>query len=545
MNDRKSKKEGQEKGAMLMDRDEDLIALIAQVRYVTTGHAGRVAAPNRSLSAVRNRLRALSQMKNPYIKRLTYTDKRGNRIPVWGLTARGYLVASERLGRILKVPESDVGELFLNHDIQVAELAVRLWELGKDAKGSYTSPIQNWTWSSGSLLRLPFDVDESNKKNGKRLQPDAVVETPNLRVFVEYESGANGYDDPNKTGSIQNKLHRYWAFFNHKSSYAGLTWYRLAFPDDKPVRLLFVTATEALRRHIFWMVGKSSLCKCSRVATLDGAVELLREKVGPPARAEAPKVIIAPIKRESEKVTAADAELIRDFFNEALVTINQFQRAALEKRVPEDAPKFPKQSIAMRALLTKWEARLKAAPKASVQRPAVPVVIPRKDERAGLPAAPPHPMVANVAALPAAAARANPLDKPICSPVRANLPGRHPVLPQPIAAKIVALPIPAAPVNPLDRPINCVPKVNKPRRSQPMVAARPHPSAQAGAIDRPVDCPAQIKVPAKSQPIVAEVAAAPSVVAQVNPLDRPVSWPANAKPMLRAVRSPSSAATAK
>ena len=504
-------KKNEAKSARLQDRDIDLIALIAQVRYVTTDHARRSVTPDRSLSAVRNRLRALSQLERPYIKRLTYTDKRGNRIPVWGLTARGYQVASERLGRLLQVPDSDVGELFLNHDIQVTELAVQIWELGKSAKGVYTSPKQSWIWSSGALLRLPFDVDESNKKNGKRLQPDAVVELPNLRIFVEFESGANGYDDPNKTGSIQNKLQRYWAFFNHKSSYAGQTWYRVAFPDDKPVRLLFVTATEALRSRIFRMVGGSKLFKLGRVRTHSGAVEYLKKKVGEPARVEAPKVISTPIKRESEKVTAADAEVIRDFFNEALVTINQFQRAALEKRVPTDAPKFPKQSIAVRALLAKWEARLKAAPKA----PAKVVDLPKQDQVASHPLEQQQRDAARLAALPAPVVQVNPLDRPIRS-----APKHHPVV-EKVASNLAG----------------SAPAVQR-QAIVENVAVKPAAAALLNQLDRPVSSAPQNNDPVRRQPVVQKVAGNLAADVQVNPLDRPVRCLARANQALRTVPEP-------
>ena len=113
------------------------------------------------------------------LKELGYATNEGWK-NVFGLTGYGYIVAQERLGKeLLKVPRHDVSAQFLSHSVLLSEFFLGL--VPQDGKHPAKIPT-HFRWIPGEYLDLPFsEYMPENRKEKRRLQPDAVLEVPTLR----------------------------------------------------------------------------------------------------------------------------------------------------------------------------------------------------------------------------------------------------------------------------------------------------------------------------------------------------------------------------
>jgi hypothetical protein len=239
-------------------------------RYLTTDQVLQLVFPGRSPTTVRLRMEGLAglssgrEIREPLVKKLLYRTYAGDRVVVWGLTGRGYSAAAELLPPHvpeLVTPTHDVSADFLEHETETAELYVRLVRPPQSIATGYVCVPKAWRWIAGGLVRIPFGEYQNPKAETKtlayRLQPDAVLELPRARIFVEYETGTVSLKD-DKPGSIRSKLGRYCQFFitgpRDLGARATMSWYQQVFRDAR----LQVPETLAGPFRKFWPVDLSA-----------------------------------------------------------------------------------------------------------------------------------------------------------------------------------------------------------------------------------------------------------------------------------------------
>ncbi len=175
-------KEKREAGRRLTERDRDLAGFLGITRYLSREQIERLMFPGRVKSRSSIRLGQLTKAvggQPAILKELGYATNEGWR-NVFGLTGYGYIVAQERLGKeLLKVPRHDVSPQFLSHSVLLSEFFLGL--VPQDGKHPAKIPT-HFRWIPGEYLDLPFsEYMPENRKEKRRLQPDAVLEVPTLR----------------------------------------------------------------------------------------------------------------------------------------------------------------------------------------------------------------------------------------------------------------------------------------------------------------------------------------------------------------------------
>ena len=227
------------RGAVLTDRDKQLVGYLGIARYLSTKQVAALVSPGRELRHCRRRLLRLAGMwkrsnrhetsqgtnenfEPPYLRRREFRTFEGELVEVWTLSDAGYLLAESVLKRELKVPRTDVSADFLEHSVTLSELLVQMidpaaapcgacgrtgreWVPGRGPKpagrrlaraelerylllcrgcgqsSALTAPGAEelpFRWTTTESTRLPWT--EYDRKSGKTLeriiQPDGVLE---------------------------------------------------------------------------------------------------------------------------------------------------------------------------------------------------------------------------------------------------------------------------------------------------------------------------------------------------------------------------------
>lgn len=266
----------------LMDRDRQLLALLAEARYLTTAQVQRIAYPGRAEVTVRRRLTALAgegshAMPRPLLRRLAFRTPDARLTTVWAPTAAGYIEAEAVLGRLPRVPREDVGQDFLEHAVTLNEFFVGLLAgplLARAPASLTTGPLRDmearvergrrlatfyarashpaFRWDAVDSVRLPWkEFDASNKVERDRLiQPDGVLELPaaKRRIFLECEMGGHSIAalSDEKQGATLAKVGRYTEYL---ASFADVrakkTYYAEQYSDGFVPEVLFLVKTES------------------------------------------------------------------------------------------------------------------------------------------------------------------------------------------------------------------------------------------------------------------------------------------------------------
>jgi hypothetical protein len=206
----------------------------------------------------------------------------------------------------------------------------------------------HFRWIPGEYLDLPLsEYRPENRKEKRRLQPDAVLEIPSLRkrYFAEIETGSATIWDQEKLTSTLAKLNWYSHFLR---GYAGKvhhgdssTFYSRAFPDHWPAEVLFVTLGAHRRDSINqayekWKFGRGGEQMVVRAMTLGEArAELYRKIHGlQPNGGRADAGLKQPGAQPSATIPAASSgeERLRPgrvaVRGEQLIAVDVFLRAA-------------------------------------------------------------------------------------------------------------------------------------------------------------------------------------------------------------------------
>lgn len=353
----------------LTDRDHLLLGLLALARYLSSAQLARLVFPGRSDSVYSGRLNRLmrGEAGRPgYVRRLAYRTYQGELVPVWALTAAGYLAAEGALGSLPKIARRDVGAMFLEHTVRLNDLFCALVAGGGGAPAELPRGFR-WVPSESSLL--PFREYVAGEGARERLiVPDAILELPSAgrRIFLECEMGTHPIaktHDP-RGGATLSKVERYESYLNGFADVtARVTFYARAFGDGLAPEVLFLVMSPARRDHTSeaiegWRKGRASRPLSVRVLTLDDACRELRAAVhGLPApdRVSAPRV--APVKGAALSETEIAA--VARFYCEAIESIRDTRHAVRAEqaagRPSVDLPEYPESSEDVRDLLARLQ----------------------------------------------------------------------------------------------------------------------------------------------------------------------------------------------
>ena len=272
----------------LTDRDRELMAAVATVRYLAMEQLKRLFFPQRNGINLHKRLLALAgegrhAVPQAYLKRLTYRNWEGMPLHAWALTPLGYAVGAGVLREPPKTPLVEAGANFVEHGLMLNELYVQLLEAPlkffladarAKAKGAarpsrafnrlkanlYARATQaRFRWHTTDAVRLPWrESDRDGKTRDRVLVPDAVLELPaqSRRFFLECETGSHSIvaESDEKQGATLAKLARYEEYVH---GFAGnlldgdrSTWYSKQHPDGFAPKVIFLVRTEARQASV-------------------------------------------------------------------------------------------------------------------------------------------------------------------------------------------------------------------------------------------------------------------------------------------------------
>lgn len=247
--------------AQLQERDRQLIAVLAEARWLSAEQLRRLFFPGATKRGMRRRLSWLGEGPDALLRRVEWTHNREPDI-AWGLTTAGYLVAEEVLETPLEVPRDDVGLEHLAHHVMLTEVLVGLMEarvLTDVARAPAHVSVNNryvgifarashpgYAWNVIGERTMPWrQAEPGGKEAPRRLVPDAILEFPThrRRVFIESEMGTHTIvaASESKTGATLAKAKAYSSFFSLLASpTTKQTFYAERFPDGYAPEVLFL-----------------------------------------------------------------------------------------------------------------------------------------------------------------------------------------------------------------------------------------------------------------------------------------------------------------
>ena len=370
----------------ITDRDRQLIGLLAIARYLSTEQVSRLFFPGRHPETSRKRLLMLAGegtggIARPYLRRLQYRSFDGRPSAVWTPNSSGYWLAEQILGTGIKVPRTDVSAEFLEHSILLNELLVKvlaapLEKQLKEAEAqtlSATTPerdlnrlkeriyasatLRGFNWRASDSVRLPwtqYDLREGTNRD-RVIVPDAVVELPQQRrrLFIECETGSHTIEPKSgsKPGSTISKLERYDDFMGGIADLnQRQTFYAFAFPDLWTPEVLFLvqspgraaSVNEAIAR---WKNGRAGVRVRGRATTVELAANELAASTTSSRRNSGPESKL--------EFSDADAALLKQFYNEAIMALKEVRAAARARNV--HPPAYPESAQRMLELVQRLE----------------------------------------------------------------------------------------------------------------------------------------------------------------------------------------------
>lgn len=286
----------------LTPRDEQLFAILAIARYLTTEQIHAVLFPGRTIVNTRLRLYALAgtgtthEVKQPYIEQGRMRDYDGRVIVYWALSALGYSRAARTLNNPLL---ASIGEKqgtdkkdhelrfdaahsakYIEHILRTNDLFTALLSPAPgQPPQSPQSEAFRWIGAEGTRLSC-----KDHKGKTRLALPDAVIELPRerRRIFIEYETGDQPLVRPDAEGSGTNKLTAYDLFMFGWAE-QKVHWYDKKFGDNLRPEVLFVTPSAARKKSLTKVVATWRKEKDSKlhvtVHLLEEAIASLRPKV--------------------------------------------------------------------------------------------------------------------------------------------------------------------------------------------------------------------------------------------------------------------------
>ena len=370
-------------------RDRHLLGVLATARYSSSEQLLRLFFPGRVKQSAEQVLGALAgagryRVRRALLRALSFRGTDTARVTAWTLTATGYEFAEEVLGRVLRVPDQDIGLDFMEHTLQLNELLTALLEpaapkrrAGQPARHPpqvfARAEFRRFRWTASEGARLPWR--EYDMKAGRRRErvilPDAVLElvAARRRLFLECEMGTQTIVAPagDKPGSTVAKVERYHQYARRFSDPAGkVTFYDAQYPDGFAAEVLFLVRTDIRAEHVnqalaAWRKTCSEAPVAARALTFAQAGRELRESLGLlPAAASASGQAELGSGHEppgTRVLSAAEADLLDRFVTDAMRGIQTGRRQIralpepirLQHRLAE--PSYPKDSEAAQALV--------------------------------------------------------------------------------------------------------------------------------------------------------------------------------------------------
>lgn len=373
------------RGAVLTDRDRQVVGYLAIARYLSTTQLHRLAYPGRTLPPCRRRLMRLSGLWKtskhkptkagvqenfvpPYLRRREYRTFGGEIAEVWALTDAGHLLAEQVLRAQLRVPRADVSAEFLEHDVALNEVLIGLvdptcrpcprcgksglrWQArGADAhapactcghvldQGVARVEEIGFRWTTTESNRLPWT--EYDRKSGKTQErvilPDGVLELGGRRFFLECEMGTHSIvGNEFKNGATLAKCERYEKFLNGIADpKVGDTFYRQAYPDGAAAEVLFLVTSEVRRDHVNAAITawkKKGRRLAARALTLAEAPNVL---LGGEGAASA-----SPPAQDIGTLTRDEVRELQRFYSEVIAPIKRARAVARAART--SLPEYP------------------------------------------------------------------------------------------------------------------------------------------------------------------------------------------------------------
>src|SRR3954469_1820858 len=142
----------------LTERDRELCGFLAVCRYLSREQVERLMFPGRSKARSSPRLRQLVASTGGQAAVLRGDLGFGSAdgwTTVWALTAEGFEIGAQRVGlKIDRVPQHDVGQAFLKHEVMLNEVFLGLVQ--QDGKTPAKVP-RHFRWTLGEYLNLSFE----------------------------------------------------------------------------------------------------------------------------------------------------------------------------------------------------------------------------------------------------------------------------------------------------------------------------------------------------------------------------------------------------
>jgi len=379
-------------GYRLQDRDQQLLAMLAMCRYLSTEQIRRLSFPGRTETPADKRLRQLAGIgkygfTKPLVERTAYRNYAGDLIPVWKPTPLGYVAAANVVEATTRPPRNaEVRPEFMEHLLLLNELfvglaeaplkkalATRIAEIPRRRHRSATDGLYAnatalaFTWTPSDSVRLPWKEYRDGNSWDRIILPDAVLELPKLRrrLFLECETGSHtivprGFYKP---GSTLGKAVRYESFICELADFdSNVTFYQRQYPDGFAPEVLFLVPrlerAESINRALTqWAAQRRRPWRLPRALTISETIREILTDLGQWSLEFGPRHARVPA---GGSVGVRDIRLLCAFFDEAVGALKRVrEEARLRGKIP---PPYPGTADEVRKLLEQLWKSAKAVP---------------------------------------------------------------------------------------------------------------------------------------------------------------------------------------
>jgi hypothetical protein len=347
-------------GYRLQDRDQQLLAMLAMCRYLSTEQIRRLSFPGRTETPADKRLRQLAGIgrygfTKPFVERTAYRNYAGDLIPVWKPTPLGYVAAANIVEATPRPPcNAEIRPEFMEHLLLLNELfvglaeaplkkalATRIAEIPRRrhrsaADGLYANATAlEFAWIPSDSVRLPWKEYRDGNSWKRIILPDAVLELPKLRrrLFLECETGSHTIVPRRfyKPGSTLGKALRYESFICELADFdSNVTFYQRQYPDRFAPEVLFLVprperADSINRALTAWAIQRRRQWKLPRALTITDAIREVLTILGQWSSELGPRHATVP---SGASVGLPEIKLLCCFFEDAMTTLTKLRAEA-------------------------------------------------------------------------------------------------------------------------------------------------------------------------------------------------------------------------
>jgi hypothetical protein len=185
-----------------------------------------------------------------------------------------------------------------------------------------------FTWKTSDLSRIEWLDYRGGVPRTRVLLPNASLEFPSRRVFVECEAGPLSSARSNEDGAVLAKIAQYHRLITGRAPVAGAqmpqTFFASIFRDGRAPELIFLVPSERRRAHLDELFAREKVSTSAPLRIRVGTPVELAQALGSAGAAKSDH----PRTAKGAVLRASGIRTLRSFFTAVVLPVKQARAAA-------------------------------------------------------------------------------------------------------------------------------------------------------------------------------------------------------------------------